>query len=377
MSDYSDLDPSIAEMLSNVKDTADESEDIDLSEFESAGEKKFSMEDFARRSKLFDSKADSVKKKTKSIHEVDLSQHEFEPVEQMLSDEASSVFEDKSYYKTALTNENASSQRVHQLLSKYLTCQDPKDRTVYRQNLISAYWELLRGMAPKMADINLPMPKRMMCRFGVLLPSLFRPEQKTFFSRIFFENRPCEPVMYVDEWFKEIAAGRMSNSMTDEKRTPVKAANAEEAARIEQTRLMQLKSKNSGKLQSAENLLNIKENERAMLETELKAKVDQLCEHNPVLGFEPHLCEYDEMQLKLFSEISDRLHRLSKNNKELSRCLREFQDAKGVYTSVENKLAGGPDISAATDSNAVNIDSPPDGKNDCRTAGKSVSDFYA
>ena len=120
MSDYSDLDPSIAEMLSNVKDTADESEDIDLSEFESAGEKKFSMEDFARRSKLFDSKADSVKKKTKSIHEVDLSQHEFEPVEQMLSDEASSVFEDKSYYKTALTNENASSQRVHQLLSKYL-----------------------------------------------------------------------------------------------------------------------------------------------------------------------------------------------------------------------------------------------------------------
>ncbi|WP_287046904.1 hypothetical protein [Treponema sp.] len=119
---------------------------------------------------------------------------------------------------------------------------------------------------------------------------------------------------------------------------------------------MQLKSKNSGKLQSAENLLNIKENERAMLETELKAKVDQLCEHNPVLGFEPHLCEYDEMQLKLFSEISDRLHRLSKNNKELSRCLREFQDAKGVYTSVENKLAGGPDISAATDSNAVNIE---------------------
>ena len=34
MSDYSDLDPSIAEMLSNVKDTADESEDIDLCEFE-------------------------------------------------------------------------------------------------------------------------------------------------------------------------------------------------------------------------------------------------------------------------------------------------------------------------------------------------------
>ena len=163
--------------------------------------------------------------------------------------------------------------------------------------------------------------------------------------------------MYVDEWFKEIASGRMNNSMTDEKRTPHKAATPEEASRQEQSRLQQLQSKNSGKLQSAENLLNIKENERKMLELELKETVEALCEHNPIPGAEPHLSDYSEMQVRMISQITDKLHRLSKNNKELARALADFQDAKGIYENVENKLTE-TDSSANTvaDTDAVNIE---------------------
>ena len=130
----------------------------------------------------------------KSVHTVDLSVKSFPEVTELTSEFPTDIFDDKSYYKTALTGENQSAQRLHQVLSKYLTCQDPKDRTVFRQQIISAYWELVRGMAPKMADVNLPKPKRMLLRFGVLLPSLFRPEQKQFFSKIFYENRLGEPI---------------------------------------------------------------------------------------------------------------------------------------------------------------------------------------
>ena len=68
----------------------------------------------------------------------------------------------------------------------------------------------------------------------------------------------------------------MTNSATDEKKQSHKTANmsADEAAMVEQSRLMQLQSKSSGKLQSAENLLNIKENERQMLENDLKDKIE-------------------------------------------------------------------------------------------------------
>lgn len=294
----------------------------------------------------------------KSIHEVDLSRQEFAPIEKFTNDTPSEIFNDTKYYKTALTGENQSAQRVHQILSKYLTCQDPKDRAVYRQQIVTAYWELLRGMVGKMAFPDTPMPKKMMVRYGVLLPSLFKQESKDFFSKVFIENREAEPIMYVDEWFKEIASGRMSNSATDEKKQ-VKTANMtpDQAASAEQSRLMQLQAKNSGKLQSSENLLGIKENERRMLEGELQRNIEDLCQHNPVLGLENHTAGYTEMQRKLLPEITDILHRLSKNDKELSKVLEEFKEAKATYDNVQDKINQGGGASVATnDTEAVKIE---------------------
>ena len=292
----------------------------------------------------------------KSVHEVDLSKTEFTKIEQLTNPTPSKVYDDTTYYKTTLTDENASSQRLHQILTKYLTTTDQSDRTVYRQQIVTAYWELLRGMVPKMQNVNLPMPKRMFVRYGILLPSLFKPEQKDFFAKMIYENRTGEPVLYVDEWFKEISSGRMKNSMTDENKQPRKAnLSGEEAAQVEQTRLMQLQSKNSGKLQSAENIVSMKENERAMLEIELKNRIDTLCTHQPIMGLEPHTEALTEFQRKTFSEITDILHRLSKNDKELTRALEEFKESKSVYDSVQDKLSEGPQVTHA-DTGAVAIE---------------------
>ncbi len=350
-----DFEDEINKLLADVDNSSADDGDVS-SEFEQKKGASYSMQDFTQHSKLFNAKVESAPKK-QSIHEVDLSRRQFDEITKFTEDSSSKIFDDTSYYKTALTGENASAQRLHQVLSKYLTCQDPKDRTVYRQNIISAYWELVRGMASKMADLNLAMPKRMLVRFGILLPSLFRPEQKEFFSKIIYENRTGEPVLYEDEWFREIASGRLTNSMTDEKRAPKKATTQEEANTMEQNRLQQLQSKNSGKMQAAENLVNIKENERSVLEQELRERFDELCEHNTIPGLEPHRSAYSESQQRLFSEITDRLHRLSKNGKEYVRCLKDFEDAKGVYDSVEGKLsASGGNQPHAADTDAVNIE---------------------
>ena len=185
-----ELDPEIAALLSGAGASTESTisiEDIDNMPSSSAS---------------FDLSKNSAPSSTPSgggVHEVNLSLKEFAPLEKLKNEESSGVYDDPKYYKTVLTNENQSAQRVHQILSKYLTCQDPKDRAVYRQQIVTCYWELLRGMAPKMAEINLPMPKRMLMRYGILLPSLFKPEQKEFFSRIIYENKPAEPILYVDE----------------------------------------------------------------------------------------------------------------------------------------------------------------------------------
>lgn len=327
-----ELDPEIAALLSASGKSVD---------FDESSVEEFEISHSPKKSTETTSLNQSTDDNRDSIHTVNLSCHGFNKIEKLISDTPSDVYNDTKYYKTVLTGENASSQRVHQVLSKYLTCQDPKDRAVYRQQIVTAYWELLRGMAPKMSSATTPLPKRMLVRFGILLPSLFKPEQKDYFSRIFFENKYNLPVLYTDEWFKEIAAGRMNNSMTDEGKPVHKNLSGEEAALAEQSKFVQLQSKNAGKLQSAENLLSIKENERSMLELELKNRIDSIMDHPGIVGLEPHKQGLTDFQRKLFPEITDYIHRLSKNDKELSKVLSEYQEAKALYDSVSSKITGG------------------------------------
>ncbi|MCR4579792.1 MAG: hypothetical protein K5681_05540 [Treponema sp.] len=348
------LDPEIAALLGNAEnESTGDMEDLPIEDFNPD-------ELPTNRKSLFSKSVDEVvtSVKSRSIHEVDLSQKGFEKIENPLSDTPNPVFNDQKYYKIALTGENQSAQRVHQLLTKYLTCQDPKDRAVFRQQIVTAYWELLRGMVGKMVDSSVPMPKRMMVRFGVILPSLFKQESKEYFSKIKLDNKTGEPVMYVDEWFREIASGRMNNSATDEKKQ-VKAANMtpDQAASAEQSRLMQLQSKNSGRMQSSENTLSLKENERAMLENELQNNIKELCQHQPIMGFEPHTTAYSDLQRKQFAVITDVLHKLSRNDKELAKALEEFKEAKTTYDNVQNKIsAGGGATISTNDIEAVKIE---------------------
>ena len=288
-------------------------------------------------------------RRDKSVHEVDLSQQAFEPVENVFMDKSTGAFDDPKYYKTVMSGESAAAQRLHGLLSKYLPCTDPKDKTVYRQQIMTAYWEFLRSIAPKMANLSTPQCKRMVLRYGVVLPSLFSAEQKDFFNKARIENETREPILYMDEWIREIAAGRMGPSATDEGRPSRKSGDG-----IDQQQIMQLQSKNTGKLQNAENLLNMRESQRAMLESELKNRIDMLCEHEECLGFYPHRMPYNEAQLHLFVEINERLRALQKNNKELNNYLREFQEAKDIESELEAKRTEAPKSEVALSNAEIN-----------------------
>lgn len=326
-----DIDPSIAALL-------DDTEPYDF--------KKNSL-DFEKMILAKSEENEPKKKNTNSlVPDVDLSIKEFKEITRFFNDEPADWFDSPTYYKTAIAGEGQNSQRLHNVLSKYLTCKDIKDRMVYRQQVIMAYWEFIHSLAPKMADKNLDITKRMLMRFAVLLPSLFKPEHKELFAKSILNNETNEPVLYLDEWFKAIATGQMKCSTTDEVRQPRKAATAEDAAMQEQQRLMQLQTKNSGKLQNAESILMQKESARAMLEAELKSRIDNLCDHQITPGCDPHKEGYTEAQRKLLTDITNYLHQLSKNDKELSKALKEFQDAKEVYNSVSDKISMGPEITS-------------------------------
>lgn len=272
------------------------------------------------------------------IKDVDLRQKSFDPkfYEKTFLDQANPIFDDPAYYKICLSGEGDSAQRLHQLLIKYLNCQDKKDKTVYRQQIVTAYWEFLRTLAPKISNSKIPLPKKLAMRYGVVLPSLFSPDQKDFFSKVELINKSGEPILYMDEWIKEISTGKLKLSTTDEVSTRGKGPQAE------QQRIMQLKSKNTGKLQNAESLVTSKESERRNLELEVQERIQTLCDHNHMIGLEPHCAPYTDMQKKLFGEINLRFHALQKVDRELNSYLKDLQEAKEIEESLNQKSSDMP-----------------------------------
>ena len=345
MSDSDDIDPSIAALLKETADslpeskTAFEKEEADIEQKETA----VNLEEISEPSYDNDNSNGEVP-------QVDLSVTSFKPITKFFEDTPSPIFDDPAYYKTVLTGEGEVAQRVHQLLVKYLKCLDPKDKTVYRQQLVSSYWALITEMIPKLGNVSLPTCKRMLIRFGVILPSLFSPEQKNFFSRSIMNNTTGEPIYYIDEWMKEIASGRITLSATDETPTSHKGPNEE------QQRIQQLKSKNSGKLQSAEGLVNAKESERSMMEQEINDRIRMLFDHPSFIGLEPHKMPYNEMQKKLFIELADRFRSLQKIDKELASNLKEFQETKDIQYSLDQKLQNVPEEATSVGKEEINTE---------------------
>lgn len=325
-----DIDPSIAALLADTQDEIPEVEfnapkKDDVSSFGGPQNKDF--ENFVAE------KSSGKPKMNGCVPEVDLNIKSFAPIEKYFEDTPSKCYDDPAYYKKCLTGEGSSSQRLHSLLVKYLNCQDKKDRTVYRQQIITAYWEFLRNLAPKMASSSIEDCKRMAMRFGILLPSLATPEQKNMFARAIDKNNTYEPILYMDEWICSVALGHMKPSTTDE--VPTRGAAKGPAA--EQQHIMALKSKNNGKIQTSESLLNAKEAERANLENSVEGKIRDIFQHDSLPGLEPHKNPYTDLQRKLFSDVINDFRQLQKIDKELSKHLEDFKEAKQTEQSLNDK----------------------------------------
>ena len=88
----------------------------------------------------------SAEADSKSEFDVNLSKKAYTPVENFESNPPNSFLSDPQYYQKALAGEGENSQRFHELLKKYLHASDPKDKGLYRQQIITSYWNMVSNM---------------------------------------------------------------------------------------------------------------------------------------------------------------------------------------------------------------------------------------
>ncbi len=256
-------------------------------------------------------------------------------------------FADKNYYKIALGGEGENAQRAHKLLSDFLACQDPKDKSVLRNKLISAYWNLAEGVAAK-SHTSLPMPKVMLLRFGVMLNTLLSDEQRQMLSRVIFDNHTGEPIYYVDEWLKKIAGGQISPSTTDEVRP---------SQRSEPERIHSMLEKARGARDVQLGLVKGKLIEIENAEAALQEKVSVLLAHEPRSGFEEMKAEYNGGQRAALGDVANLARSLSLLDHELGRLYGELENATRQLAELKTKsadLGEQPTVDAQTVVNEFN-----------------------
>jgi hypothetical protein len=305
-----EMDPGLAELLG----TADNGLSPDLDD-------------------IFDNKNTQDAKGGKKDN-VDLGADGFPPVTKRFEENGHNYFDDPNYYKTALSNEGDIAQRVHSILQKYLTTKDPKDRSVFRQQFMSPYWEFLLNVARKATGKMLP-PKKFLLRFGLLHPTFLGSEIKTFFSKIVVENVLDQPVYYLDEWLNAVGTSKMRPSTTDEVR--VSAGNT-------QSKLQQLLEKARGKFDGARTMLRQKDKERHELENLLRSRLNTIFERAPLREFGDIGGCLSEGQKTSINEIQGMLKELIKNDREIELSLKDYAVAETDVQSLNDKLAheGGP-----------------------------------
>jgi hypothetical protein len=259
---------------------------------------------------------------------VDLSVSGFPQITKRYEETPHNYFNDPAYYKTALSNEGDIAQRVHGILQKYLTAKDPKDRSVFRQQFISPFWEFLLNVARKSIG-RLPPPKRFLLRFALLHPTFIPEEARKMFAKVVVENELNQPVYYLDEWLKAVGTSIIRPSTTDE----VKISRNNQQAKIQQ-----LMEKAMGKLDGARAMLKAKDKERYELERILRARIDSLFEHTPLSELNEISDCYTDMQKVTFNEIQSMLKEMLKNDHELDVAIKDYVRSEADVQTLSNKL---------------------------------------
>ncbi|MCL2181464.1 MAG: hypothetical protein FWB83_10095 [Treponema sp.] len=278
--------------------------------------------------------------------DVDLGASGFPQVTKRFEEKGHEFFNDPNYYKTALSNEGDIAQRVHSTLQKYLTAKDPKDRSVFRQQFMSPYWEFLLNVARK-ATSRPPAPKKFLLRFGIMHPTFLASDTRDFFSKIIVENTLDQPVYYMDEWLCNVGTTKMRPSTTDE--VKVSKSNV-------QSKIQQLLEKASGKCDGARTIVKQKDRERNDIEKILRDRIEILYERSPLREISDVSDTLSERQKAAIGEIQNLLKDLMKNDHDLEVSIRDYVAAEADVQSLNEKLQAEGGSSTQVDLGAIDTE---------------------
>jgi len=233
----------------------------------------------------------------------------------------------KNPYSKIISETGEYGQRVHELLSKFLKAVEKDEKSMYRERLIPAYWNMLTVLIDNFFE-DLSDEKLALYRYGLLNSSFIDETQKQMLLNINESSIPSEDIYFIDEWLILVANGKIKQSAVDETKKTGKNTPTAVKARLE-------RKKGSREAELAN--YRQKMEQHLLLEKSLHGSISMLIKHETLPGNRGTLiAPYSEEQKRLIPKIQDLLRGLIRSNKDLESTSRTLRSLNEDIGSIEH-----------------------------------------
>jgi hypothetical protein len=261
--------------------------------------------------------------------QVDTTKKSF-PIIVKLEEDPKPFFQDKDFYKKVLAGEGETGTRLHDLLGKFMKAEDPEEKSHFRSQLISAFWDLGSNVAYR-ANRELIIPKRLFLRYGILSPGFLSPEHREVVSRIIHGNATGEPVYYADEWLEMIARGQVRPSAVDEVKQKTKDTGQ---------KILDAVEKRKGQRDSEMAILRAKIGQLDEREEQLRSQVDMLLRHDRSEELGGLKAPFNQAQKAALAQIQEILRQLSGLDAQIATSFADLGNIEKDLESLSHKTEG-------------------------------------
>ncbi len=272
------------------------------------------------------------------------------------------VFQNKNAYMKIIADGGEIGQRLHDLITKFSKAKDKDERSLYREKVAPAYWNLLLYMVNSFFD-DLTSEKQAMYRYGLLNSGFIDDNQKLILKHI---NQPVdslETVSYVDEWLYKVGNGEVKPSSIDETKKVKKKSPSAMRNKME---------RKSGAREAEVASLKQKIEQHLMVERSLSSTVSVITNHDKIDEYGGIITPYSPEQKRALLQVQDVVKSLLKSDREIGATFRNLKSLDQEITALKGQ---GGELKEEIDTKTVQDELSPIRQMHKMTVGRQGNHF--
>jgi hypothetical protein len=237
------------------------------------------------------------------------------------------VLGDKNSYMHIIGDGGEMGERLHDFIMKFSKAKDKDERSMYRERIAPAYWNLLVYLINKLFD-NFSSEKQALYRYGLLNSAFIDDAQKKILIHMNQPEDSHENISYVDEWLFKVASGEIKASAVDETKKMKKKSSSALKSKME---------RKSGAREAELASLKQKVEQHRRAEKGLQSTVAKIMNHETLPQYGGNMAPYSAEQKKALTHIQDLAKTLLKSDREIEATYRTLQSLEQDITVIKGQ----------------------------------------